>query len=92
MPEEYKACGAQLNYPPEAKGIPYDDWVKTRPVASRGEIQAWLNAHAPGNKEKLEAVAASTGRDNYGLVGKSGKKAKKHDPARWESFQGAIKS
>ncbi len=40
------------------------------------ELAAWLATHGPDCKEQLEARAFSTGRDNYGLVGKAGKKAK----------------
>jgi hypothetical protein len=54
------------------------------------ELAAWLAKHGPDAKANLEAKAFSTGRDNYGLAGKSGKKAKKND-GRWQSFQGSVK-
>lgn len=40
------------------------------------ELAAWIAKHGPDNKARLESTAFSTGRDNYGLVGKAGKKAK----------------
>ena len=51
------------------------------------ELAAWLAEYGPDNKERLESTAASTARDNYGLVGKSGKKAKAKNDGRWDSFQ-----
>ena len=54
------------------------------------ELATWLREHRPDCKQNLEARAASTGRDNYGLAGKSGKKAKPSD-GRWKSFQEAVK-
>ena len=54
------------------------------------ELAQWLREHGPDCKQNLEARAASTGRDNYGLVGKAGKKAKPRD-GRWKSFQEAVK-
>lgn len=54
------------------------------------ELAAWLAAHGPDNKALLESTAFSTKRDNYGLVGKAGKKAKKND-GRWAKFQEAVK-
>ena len=61
--------------------------VKVDPV----ELRAWLAEHGPNRKEELEAVAASTGRDNYGLVGKVGKRAKSHDAGKWKRFQESVK-
>lgn len=67
MTEPYKACGAQLDYPPEAKGVPIEEWENThRVVVDRAELSAWLAKHGPDAKEKLESKAATTKRDRYG--------------------------
>ena len=42
MSEDYKATGTQLDWPPEAKGISWDDWIKTRPVATKADVDAFL--------------------------------------------------
>ena len=54
------------------------------------ELAAWISEHGPDNKTRLEQVAASTPRDNYGLVGKTGKKAKPKNDSRWQSFQNSV--
>ena len=63
--------------------------LATVSVNSR-ELAEWLAKYGPDAKERLESVAASTPRDNYGLVGKSGKKAKPKNDKRWESFQNSV--
>lgn len=60
MPEEYKACGAQLDCPPETRGTPYDEWIKTRVVAPRSEVAAWLkkiSSQSAEPKKKLHSGA-----------------------------------
>lgn len=71
------------------------EWIKwngAHLIADPAEVRAWLARHAPDNKARLESVAASTGRDNYGLCGKAGKRAKSHDAGKWVRFQESVKA
>lgn len=61
MPESYKACDAQLDYPPEARGIPWDEWIKTRSIAPRGAVAAWL-------KEKQAEMAEPKKKSHSGAL------------------------
>lgn len=65
MSEEYNACSAQLIHPPVALGKPWDEWIKSRPVASRAAVAAWLKEKqadsADGKKKRASgALPANT--------------------------------
>ncbi len=64
MPEEYKACGTQLECPPEHRGVPYDDWVKTRPVATKADIAAWLKKISSQSAEPKKKAHSGALPDN----------------------------
>ncbi len=61
MRAEYKACGAQLDYPPEARGVPWDEWIKAQPIAARGAVAQWL-------KEKQAEMAEPKKKTHSGAV------------------------
>lgn len=63
MPEEYKACGAQLRYPPETRGTPYTGPSVAAP--RKADIDAWLkkiavDAAEPKKKPASGALPANT--------------------------------
>ena len=61
MTEHYKASDAQLDWPPEAKGISWDDWIKTRPVATKADVDAFL--------KRIQAETADkTGKRHSGAL------------------------
>ena len=61
MTEHYKASDAQLDWPPEAKGISWDDWIKTRPVATKADVDAFL--------KRIQAETADkTGKRHRGAL------------------------
>ncbi len=91
-PSGWRPAPLQYSVPPEARGERFERWIYRQVLATPEQIQIWLQMHGPDNKAVLESVAPATGRDNYGLVGKAGKKAKKHDRERWKRFQDAVKS
>ena len=70
-----------------ATGAPDAAWSRAVCKVDPDELRAWMEAHP----SKLHESAASTGRDNYGLVGKAGKKTKNHaaSAARSAAFQAA---
>lgn len=39
---EYKATGKQLEVPPDARGVPFDQWQEQRLMPSRSEIAAHM--------------------------------------------------
>lgn len=38
---EYKATGRQLEVPLDAKGIPFDEWLKRQPLCEPGAVAKW---------------------------------------------------
>lgn len=65
------------------------EWQRAIVRVDPGELARWL-ACRPDNRARLESTAPATGRDNYGLVGKRGRKARDHDRSKWEAFQKAV--
>lgn len=61
MPESYKACGAQLIHPPEARGYSFDEWDKRRPIATQTAIKAWI-------KEKQAEMAEPKKKSHSGAL------------------------
>lgn len=90
-PSGWRPTALQYSISPEAHGETWERWSFKQQLAMPEMIRLWLSTHGPNIKESLEAVAASTGRDNYGLTGTKGKKTKKHDSERWKAFQASVK-
>ena len=63
-----------------------EEWSRAICRVNQSDLQKWMAEHPAPDRM---AVAAATPRDNYGLVGKSGKKAKPND-GRWQKFQEAV--
>lgn len=59
---EYKATGRQLEVPPGARGIPFDEWLIRQPLCEPGAVAKWY-------RDRDIAINAKAA-----LRGKSGKR------------------